>query len=366
MAIRRFFLGYSNAYIMLVAVMGLLLSAGMPSAYGSTVIAFDAAASNSCGGGVPCGLTLTWSHTIGGGTNGILIVGVSEFNFPTPFAVTGVTFGGTALTPLTAQTNGFLLVQQWYLLNPSLSGTVTVTFATAPDAVVAGSVSFFNVSGLGASNGATGTGPPASVTIASANSGDLVVDTLVHLNPDTSPVAPQAQLWNLNDPTAIVMGGGSDKPASSSVTMQWTDFPSTDAWGLVAVDLQPAPTLITGVDAGSGSVDPNCPAPTGCSETPGATVTVTATPSSGWQFSSWSTQTGISCSSNPCVFTMPSTNVVLVATFIQVHAVHQTPVGGVMLPSVGVTVLLPWAVLLSLLGVLSVEAFRVKRRAKRR
>ena len=46
--------------------------------------------------------------------------------------------------------------------------------------------------------------------------------------------------------------------------------------------------------------------------------------------------------------------------------VHQTPVGGVMLPSVGLSVLLPWAVLLSLLGVLSVEAFIVKRRAKRR
>jgi len=46
--------------------------------------------------------------------------------------------------------------------------------------------------------------------------------------------------------------------------------------------------------------------------------------------------------------------------------VHQTPVGGVMLPSVGFTVLLPWVIVLSLLGVLSVEAFRVKRRAKQR
>ncbi len=46
--------------------------------------------------------------------------------------------------------------------------------------------------------------------------------------------------------------------------------------------------------------------------------------------------------------------------------VHPTPVGGVMLPSVGFTVLLPWAVALSMLGVLSVEAFLVKRRAKRR
>lgn len=43
-----------------------------------------------------------------------------------------------------------------------------------------------------------------------------------------------------------------------------------------------------------------------------------------------------------------------------------TPVGGVIVPSVGFTVLVPWALVLSLLGVLSVEALRVKRRAKRR
>jgi len=46
--------------------------------------------------------------------------------------------------------------------------------------------------------------------------------------------------------------------------------------------------------------------------------------------------------------------------------VHPTPVGGVMLPSVGLSVLLPWTALLSLLGVLSMEAFLVRRRVKRR
>jgi len=47
-------------------------------------------------------------------------------------------------------------------------------------------------------------------------------------------------------------------------------------------------------------------------------------------------------------------------------AVSHIPVGGVMLPSVGSTALVPWAIVLSLLGVLSVEAFTIKRRAKRR
>jgi hypothetical protein len=42
------------------------------------------------------------------------------------------------------------------------------------------------------------------------------------------------------------------------------------------------------------------------------------------------------------------------------------PVGGVMLPSVGFNALLPWALLLSLLGVVSVEALAAKRHAKRR
>ena len=81
-------------------------------------------------------------------------------------------------------------------------------------------------------------------------------------------------------------------------------------------------TLVTEVDAGSGSVSPNCAG--SCSETVGSSVTVTATPSSGWQFSSWSTQAGISCFSNPCAFTMPNNAVTLGATFSQVTQVTQT------------------------------------------
>ncbi len=126
----------------------------------------------------------------------------------------------------------------------------------------------------------------------------------------------------------------------------------------------PIDVLITRVDAGSGSVSPNCPAPNGCVNGFSSLVTVTATPASGWQFSLWSTQTGTSCiggpTVNPCQVQMPvgfDPTVTIGATFIQFPAAHATPVGGVMLPSVGLTALLPWAVLLSVLGVVSVEAF---------
>ena len=63
------------------------------------------------------------------------------------------------------------------------------------------------------------------------------------------------------------------------------------------------------------------------------------------------------------VISLAITVIVQPATF---PAVHQTPVGGVMFPSVGFTVLLPWALVLSLLGIVSVEAFRVRRHAKQR
>ena len=87
----------------------------------------------------------------------------------------------------------------------------------------------------------------------------------------------------------------------------------------LASALSPTPqTMITQVDAGSGSVTPPCPGPSGCSENVGFSVTVTATPDSNWFFSHWSTQNGISCSTNPCAFSMPNNAVTLGATFTQV------------------------------------------------
>jgi len=87
----------------------------------------------------------------------------------------------------------------------------------------------------------------------------------------------------------------------------------------------PTQTLTTGVDSGSGTVSPNCPS--GCGEPVGQSVTVTANPSSGWQFSSWSTQIGVSCSSNPCTFTMPNSQVTLKTTFTQIVQTLTTNIG---------------------------------------
>jgi len=87
---------------------------------------------------------------------------------------------------------------------------------------------------------------------------------------------------------------------------------------LFAAPPMPSRVLITEVDSGLGSVSPNCPGPTGCSETVGSPVSVMANAAAGYGFSSWSL-TGASCSngstSNPCAFSMPDNTVTVSATF---------------------------------------------------
>lgn len=82
------------------------------------------------------------------------------------------------------------------------------------------------------------------------------------------------------------------------------------------------------------------------------TFPATLSPSAPW------VEAGVALNPVPTATTTTSAT-----TFAPVHPVY---VGGVMLPSIGFTVLLPWIIVLSLLGGLSVEAFHVKRREKQR
>ncbi len=117
---------------------------------------------------------------------------------------------------------------------------------------------------------------------------------------------------------------------------------------------------------------------------PGATVTVTVTlpfPLPAGSFSWWKFQSG-AWTQLPSA-SLDSTGIIITLTLTADSigtindpggpavtppklAVSHVPVGGIMLPSLGLTILAPWVMMLSLLGVLSVEAFLVKRRTKRR
>jgi hypothetical protein len=360
--------------LLLVVFMFLFVLEPLPVHAASTLIQQNT--SGCVCGGNPVVVAVTFSNNVAIGD--VIVVGLAFEQFG---AVTGLTdsLGSTFTQAVMATVNpGHVAAIYTATLLSSGPDQVTVTFSNSHQGgqlTTTYQVYIYEVAGVTTTGAPTaaGSGPSGSFSTSTTVSfpvGAFLLGVVYYSTPTPSGTTTAGAGFTLSPVTCPVFGCQTAAEYSDPVSSP-TNFPASSStqqteWAEAGIALNPTQNLVTSVDAGSGSVSPNCPAPSGCSETVGSSQTVTATPSSGWQFSSWSTQTGVSCSSNPCVFAMPANNVVLGATFIQFPAVHATPVGGVMLPSVGLTVLLPWALLLSLLGVLSVEAFRVKRRANRR
>ncbi len=265
--------------IMSIALLYLLPPAPVRA---TSPIIFDHSASTSCA--YPsCELSsptkLTWFHTVGPGSNRILLVGISYVFYVGPASVASVTYGtpcpGPSCLSLTlipgathVQPTNDVHAELWALQNPPTgTATITVTFGggTYPNVLlfaVAGSVSYSNVASTGTPVGSDGqtffTGLSASESVATSPN-DVVVDTVAFCDctgsasPPTTVTASgsgQTQHWNagsLNDASGETFaGGGSDQPASgSSVTMSWslvTQEPSSSSWSLVAVPLIPVAT----------------------------------------------------------------------------------------------------------------------------
>src|SRR5437773_247767 len=90
-------------------------------------------------------LSLTWSHTVGAGTNRILIVGVSIVDGGA--TVTGVTYSGQALTLIGGQTAGASTdrIEMWRLLAPPVGTASIVVTLSAAKRIVGGAVSYTGV-----------------------------------------------------------------------------------------------------------------------------------------------------------------------------------------------------------------------------
>jgi hypothetical protein len=194
--------------------------------------------------------SLSWSHTVGAGSNQILIVGIS-------FRDGNVSASGVSLTtasvPQALTRIGFInaggsqnRTELWYLLAPPTGvGTVAVSMS-ASKMITAGSISFNGVNQstpLGTFVSATAQSTAASVTVASAT-GQVVIDT-VTANGDAVSLAVgalQTQRWNLFSSTGdagSARGAGSTEPGAASTTMSWT-LGVSKPWSIGAVPLIPA------------------------------------------------------------------------------------------------------------------------------
>jgi len=207
-----------------------------PSGSISGGVALD---SVSGGQGALAATSLSWSHTVGSGSNRVLVVGVVGNCTPS------VSYGGTTLTRVAHVNNNNTTpgsTDLFELTNPrSGTNTVQVSYTGCTSDVEAGSISFTGVNQTTplahvSTNFGSGTSPQVTITSAT---GDMVVDVIG--NGSTISSSSQSLRWikNQNGNTAAGNGAQSTALGASSVTMRYTVL--SDWWGIIAVDLAAAP-----------------------------------------------------------------------------------------------------------------------------
>jgi hypothetical protein len=190
--------------------------------------------------------SLTWSHTVSGVANQVLIVGASySLTTDTSKVVTSVTYAGAPLTRAGFLANGTIVrAEIWFLLAPPAgTASVVVTLGGATD-IAAGSISVAGVdpdTGLGTFVSALGNSKTPNVVDPAIAGSSLVIDTMAIRGSAgaTTVNAGQTSQWNLTTGAldANIRGTGSTETApSSSVTMGWVVV-NSKPWADVAISL---------------------------------------------------------------------------------------------------------------------------------
>src|SRR5579864_1248052 len=209
-----------------------------PSSGISTPVVLD---SSTLGQGALGASSLSWSHTVGSGSNRALVVGVVGGCTPS------VTYGGVALTQVAQVLNNNSagnLTDLFVLVAPATgTNTVQVSYSGCTSDVEAGSISFTGVNQSTplahvTTNFGSGTNPGVTVTSAS---GDMVVDVVGNGSAITS--SSQTLLWlkNQNNNTAHGDGAQSTAAGAASVTMGYSV--TADWWGIIGADVVAATSL---------------------------------------------------------------------------------------------------------------------------
>jgi hypothetical protein len=199
---------------------------------------------------------------VGAGSNRILIVGVSIQNRNRD--VTGIAYGGQALTFAGEAERNNARVEIWYRIAPN-SGTATIAVSLSGNTeVVGGAVSLSGVKQVQnlatQFNGANNSSSTPLVTVTTPVANTWVVDTLAFRSrnsPGTSatPGAGQTSRWSSRTGfgNGEISGAGSTEgPVSpaGNVTMSWAlnrisnGNPDSRDWALGAVYVRPSPQVV--------------------------------------------------------------------------------------------------------------------------
>ncbi|HSD36510.1 MAG TPA: putative Ig domain-containing protein [Rhodocyclaceae bacterium] len=189
--------------------------------------------------------SLSWSHTVAAGDDGILIVTVaSRDNAPSD----GVTYNGQAMSLLrSVVSGGAVTAEVWYLLNPSVgTANIVVSHSGSNHEFVAGATNFYGVRQTSTfGTVATETASDSNMAV-SSSAGDMVIDVFATRQQSSIPAvgAGQTTLWSQSvasgsaDPT----GASSYEIASgSSTAMTWSRVNASAEYAAIGVALKAAP-----------------------------------------------------------------------------------------------------------------------------
>jgi uncharacterized repeat protein (TIGR02543 family) len=313
-----------------------LLCIAAPTA--SASITLDASSQQTAGQGVT---SLTWTHTLGAGTNRMIVCGVTLSYFDAAMApvTPTVTFDGVPATaviggqaPTHAESStSKISTQLFYIQDAALgsrtAGTYNVNVSFSP--AVTGGASAGCTSLFGVNQAA-----PEAVTTAYSGSSTFTFPSITTATPDAwvidsfgggfgsstatwSPNSPQVQLYN-----ALLTGGVSTASAKTgqigassyelvatpgSITPGWTSSTGANTnsrTAYVAASFAPAPTTNYTVNtaaspAASGAVTLT---PSAANYASGSSVQATATPATNYVFTGWSGD--LTGSANPATLTV--------------------------------------------------------------
>lgn len=189
--------------------------------------------------------TLSWSHTASGADR-VVLVGVA-WRMTSAVTVTGVTYGGVAMTSVGSQFHtasaANARMHLWRLVAPATGAqTITITMSGQVNDLIGGAVSFTGAdqtTPVGTFASAEGNSTsPATVDVTSAT-GEIVVDTVCSsgLAVTLTAGAGQTQRWN-SGIIATAIGAGSTEAGAATVTMSWT-LNTVANWVIGAVSVKP-------------------------------------------------------------------------------------------------------------------------------
>jgi hypothetical protein len=246
--------------------------------------------------------SLSYSHTVGTLSNGVLIVTVGYYNRAR--SVTALTYNGVAMTLYLRYEDGVRAATQeiWRLVNPA-SGSNTVAI-TMDAAVGAGNIIWSEaasysgvdqttpIEATNAKSVTTGSHSTHSDALTPANNGAMVVDTLLcggTGTPSATGSGQTARVAAADAGSATAHGFGETGPVNpaASTTMSWSFSSGTTASNHIVFALKPAggtafTSTLTGATAPTGAPIKATSAPKSGASTPsGAPLKSCGKPSSG-------------------------------------------------------------------------------------